>query len=134
MSVSVVGGEVEALKPGILPGQAEIYVGSGTTQSTYVFPSATIAAWNEFVGTAVPAAAFSGPGGMPTEVVGAGGAGQGGGSGGGGSGSGMAAAPSASQTQGQGQGGSANEAMRTAFPWMLVWLCMVMTMFYLMVH
>ena len=47
-SVSVLGGENATLALSILAGQLGIYQGSGTTQSTYTFPSATIAAWNRF--------------------------------------------------------------------------------------
>jgi len=50
-SIVVVGGENSTLAENILPGQAEIYYGSGTTQSTYTFPSATVAAWNSFIRT-----------------------------------------------------------------------------------
>ena len=45
------GGENSTLADTVLPGQDEIYVGSGTTQSTFVYPSATIAAWNSFFAT-----------------------------------------------------------------------------------
>ena len=47
-SVSVVGGEDATLAAPALPGQLGIFQGSGTTQFTYTFPSATIAAWNSF--------------------------------------------------------------------------------------
>ncbi|OSX59957.1 hypothetical protein POSPLADRAFT_1048408 [Postia placenta MAD-698-R-SB12] len=50
--VSVVGGEVSSLAQDVLPGQSGIYVGSGATQSTYTFPSATIAAWESYITTA----------------------------------------------------------------------------------
>ncbi|OSX64454.1 hypothetical protein POSPLADRAFT_1065593 [Postia placenta MAD-698-R-SB12] len=50
--VSVVGGEVSSLAQDVLPGQSGIYVGSGVTQSTYTFPSATIAAWESYITTA----------------------------------------------------------------------------------
>ncbi|GJE98051.1 serine carboxypeptidase-like protein [Phanerochaete sordida] len=49
--VSVVGGEDAALAGTVHPGQLGIYVGSGATQSTYTYPSATIAAWNSFFAT-----------------------------------------------------------------------------------
>ncbi len=49
---SVVGGENLTLADPILPAPPEIYVGSGTTQSTFVYPSETIAAWNSFFATA----------------------------------------------------------------------------------
>ena len=45
----VVGGEDETLAAPILPGQLGIYKGAGATQSTYTFPSVTIAAWNTFI-------------------------------------------------------------------------------------
>ena len=50
--VSVVGGEQSALANEVMTGQAEIFYGSGVTQSTYVYPSATVAAWNSFMATA----------------------------------------------------------------------------------
>ncbi len=49
---SVVGGENSTLADTILLAPPEIYVGSGTTQSMYVYPSETIAAWNSFFATA----------------------------------------------------------------------------------
>ncbi|KAG6332041.1 hypothetical protein ID866_7052 [Astraeus odoratus] len=49
---TVVGGEVSSLGNEILTGEAGIYYGSATTESTYFFPSATIAAWNAYVETA----------------------------------------------------------------------------------
>ncbi|KAI0629365.1 alpha/beta-hydrolase [Trametes polyzona] len=51
-TVSVLGGESSALAVDALPGQLGIYVGSGTTQSTYTYPSATIAAWSSYIATA----------------------------------------------------------------------------------
>ncbi|OJT09780.1 Vitellogenic carboxypeptidase [Trametes pubescens] len=51
-TVNVVGGESSALAVDAIPGQLGIFVGSGTTQSTYTFPSATIAAWNSYIATA----------------------------------------------------------------------------------
>ncbi|KAH9832569.1 alpha beta-hydrolase [Rhodofomes roseus] len=48
----VIGGEVSSLAAGVLPGQSGIFVGSGATQSTYTFPSATIAAWESYIVTA----------------------------------------------------------------------------------
>ena len=56
--VSVAGGEVASLAAPVLPGQSEIFVGSGTTQSSVVFPSATIAAWESFFAT-VTSSSFS---------------------------------------------------------------------------
>lgn len=46
------GGEVSSLGVPVLRGQAEIYRGSSATQSTTVFPSPTIEAWNNFLATA----------------------------------------------------------------------------------
>ncbi|EIW58500.1 alpha/beta-hydrolase [Trametes versicolor FP-101664 SS1] len=51
-TVNVVGGESSALAVDAIPGQLGIFVGSGTTQSTYTFPSATIAAWSSYIATA----------------------------------------------------------------------------------
>ena len=48
-TVTVVGGENQTLAGTVHPGQLGIFVGSGTTQSTYTFPSATVAAWNTFL-------------------------------------------------------------------------------------
>ena len=56
-TVYVVGGEEFALAATALPGQLGIYVGSATTQSTYTYPSATIAAWSSFYTTVTAAAA-----------------------------------------------------------------------------
>jgi hypothetical protein len=50
----VVGGESPTLAAGILPGNSEIFYGSGTTESTYIAPTATIAAWSSFIATAAP--------------------------------------------------------------------------------
>lgn len=52
----VFGGEDSTLAIDILPGGDEIYYGAGTTQSTYVFPSATRSAWEAFIQTATAAA------------------------------------------------------------------------------
>lgn len=35
-----------------MTGQAGIYYGSATTESTYFFPSATVEAWNAYIATA----------------------------------------------------------------------------------
>ncbi|KAH9893404.1 alpha/beta-hydrolase [Cubamyces lactineus] len=51
-TVSVVGGEVSSLAGDVIRGQLGIYVGSFSTQSTYTYPSATIAAWNSYIVTA----------------------------------------------------------------------------------
>ncbi|KZT07258.1 alpha/beta-hydrolase [Laetiporus sulphureus 93-53] len=48
----VVGGQVSLLAAAVLPGQPGIYIGSGATQSTYTFPTATIAAWEDYIVTA----------------------------------------------------------------------------------
>ncbi|KLO07455.1 alpha/beta-hydrolase [Schizopora paradoxa] len=49
-STSVVGGEDKTLLIGdVLPGQTEILYNSGTVQTTQVYPSATIAAWDTFI-------------------------------------------------------------------------------------
>jgi carboxypeptidase D len=56
LSGAVVGGEDPSLEGDVLPGNSALYLGSGATQSTYVFPSATIAAWDAFIQTAEPQA------------------------------------------------------------------------------
>lgn len=48
------GGENPTLAAGVLPGNSEIYYGPATTVSTYVAPSASVAAWNSFIATAAP--------------------------------------------------------------------------------
>ncbi|KIL69347.1 hypothetical protein M378DRAFT_98802 [Amanita muscaria Koide BX008] len=53
-SGSVVGGEDPKLAGDFLPGNTALYLGAGATQSTYTFPSATVAAWNKFIQTASP--------------------------------------------------------------------------------
>ncbi|PSR71876.1 hypothetical protein PHLCEN_2v12220 [Hermanssonia centrifuga] len=52
---TVIGGEDPQLANIILSGQSGIYYGSGTTQYTYTYPSATIAAWETFVAFATDA-------------------------------------------------------------------------------
>ena len=47
----VVGGE-DSKYSGVLSGQSEVFGGSGSTEFTYVYPSATIAAWESFIATA----------------------------------------------------------------------------------
>ncbi|OAX36453.1 alpha/beta-hydrolase [Rhizopogon vinicolor AM-OR11-026] len=47
--VTVVGGEVSSNE--IMTGQAAIYYGSATTESTYYFPTATVEAWNAYIAT-----------------------------------------------------------------------------------
>ncbi|KAJ8597488.1 alpha/beta-hydrolase [Rhizopogon salebrosus TDB-379] len=51
-TVTVVGGEVSSLANEIMTGQAGIYYGSATTESTYYFPTATVEAWNAYIPTA----------------------------------------------------------------------------------
>ncbi|KAF9244678.1 alpha beta-hydrolase [Melanogaster broomeanus] len=51
-ALTVVGGEVSSLGNEIMSGQAGIYYGSGTTASTYFFPTATVEAWDAYVATA----------------------------------------------------------------------------------
>ena len=47
--VSVVGGEDPTLyENGILPGADGIFIGAGTTQGVYTYPTATIEAWKSF--------------------------------------------------------------------------------------
>lgn len=51
--VSVIGGENSSLSSDFLPGEHNpIFYGSGTTQSSTLWPSATIAAWDSFIATA----------------------------------------------------------------------------------
>lgn len=49
--VTVIGGENSTLAGQNLPAADEIYYGSATTQSTYIAPSATRAAWKAFIRT-----------------------------------------------------------------------------------
>ncbi|KAG1831383.1 Alpha/Beta hydrolase protein [Suillus variegatus] len=51
-SATVIGGEVSSLANEIMTGQAAIYYGSATTESTYYFPTATVQAWNAYIATA----------------------------------------------------------------------------------
>ncbi len=68
---TVQGGEETTLfVNNILPGQTSIFVGNRQTESAFVYPSATIAAWESFTQTAIP------PG--PTSGSGSGGSGSGG--------------------------------------------------------
>ena len=48
---TVIGGEDPTFK-GVLTGQAGIFVGSGSIESTVFYPAATIAAWESFIATA----------------------------------------------------------------------------------
>ena len=51
--VSVIGGENSSLTGDFLSGEHNpIFYGSGTTQFSTVWPSATIAAWDSFLATA----------------------------------------------------------------------------------
>jgi len=50
----VEGGQDPEFVADVLPGQDEIYYGPGVTLSTFVFPSATIAAWRSFIGQPTP--------------------------------------------------------------------------------
>jgi carboxypeptidase D len=58
---SIVGGEDSALAEDVLPGSDPIYYGSLTTQSSTVWPSATIAAWQAFIETETASAASATP-------------------------------------------------------------------------
>jgi len=49
---SVVGGENPDLAEFIQSGSAPIYTGAGTTEGSYVAPTATIASWDRFIATA----------------------------------------------------------------------------------
>lgn len=53
---SVVGGENTSLAASALTGQSAIFIGSGMTESSYVYPSATIASWESFIATATATA------------------------------------------------------------------------------
>jgi len=54
-SGATVGGINATLAQGIMPAyQDPIYFGSATTQGSTIYPSATIAAWEAYVATAVP--------------------------------------------------------------------------------
>ena len=50
--VVVVGGEDPSLSGSALPGQTAIFTGSGMTEGSYTFPTATIDAWESFIATA----------------------------------------------------------------------------------
>lgn len=101
-TVSVVGGESTSLAAEVLPGQSGIYVGEGSTQSTYTYPSATIAAWESFIDTAIPS---------PTIAA---------------SSSGNIASPSPSQGDGQGS----NAESTICLSWMLASLCTLSVVVY----
>ena len=51
-TVTVVGGEVSSLGNEIMTGQAAIYYGKAMSASSYVYPSATIGAWDAYMLTA----------------------------------------------------------------------------------
>lgn len=55
-AVSIVGGESSALVGDYLRAGPEIYYGAGTTESTYIAPTATVVAWDNFIATAAPVA------------------------------------------------------------------------------
>ena len=48
---TVVGGEDSGFR-GVISGQLGIFGGSSSTQFTFTYPAATIAAWNSFIATA----------------------------------------------------------------------------------
>ena len=50
--IEVIGGQDEALAASALPGQTAIFTGFAETQGSYVYPTATIAAWESFIATA----------------------------------------------------------------------------------
>lgn len=54
--IQVIGGVNSTLAEDVLPGGDEVFYGSGATQSTYVAPSATRAAWRSFIRTATATA------------------------------------------------------------------------------
>ena len=54
-TVTVVGGEVSSLGNEIMTGQAGIYYGQATTESTYFFPSATVEAWDNYMASTTAA-------------------------------------------------------------------------------
>ncbi|KAF8659838.1 hypothetical protein AX16_001723 [Volvariella volvacea WC 439] len=47
----VIGGQDPALAGTVLPGADAIYMGSGTTESTYFWPQRTVDAWREYIAT-----------------------------------------------------------------------------------
>ncbi|KAH0834739.1 Alpha/Beta hydrolase protein [Lanmaoa asiatica] len=51
-TVTVIGGEVSSLGGEIMTGEAAIYYGQATTESSYLFPSATVEAWDAYIATA----------------------------------------------------------------------------------
>jgi carboxypeptidase D len=52
--VAAIGGEESKYNTSNIPAGPEIYLGSASTQSTYIAPSATIAAWESFYATVAP--------------------------------------------------------------------------------
>ncbi|KAH9849948.1 alpha/beta-hydrolase [Lenzites betulinus] len=58
----VAGGEDAALAVDAVRATAGVFVGSVTTQSTFFFPTATVAAWNSFIATATATVIAAAPG------------------------------------------------------------------------
>lgn len=58
----VAGGEDAALAVDAVRATAGVFVGSVTTQSTFFFPTATVAAWNSFIATATATVIAVAPG------------------------------------------------------------------------
>ena len=96
-AVSVVGGESTSLAAEVLPGQSGILVGTGTTQSTYTFPAATIAAWESFIATATAISTLPGSGDLSPSPT----------------------SPGADQNQ-------SGAAAQLASPWLILTLCTVL--------
>ncbi len=48
----VVGGEDPALAEDVMPGTTAIFYGQGTTASSFIVPSETLASWSSFLATA----------------------------------------------------------------------------------
>ncbi|PAV20228.1 alpha beta-hydrolase [Pyrrhoderma noxium] len=72
-SVSVTGGEDSSLIEGlrnILPGESAILYGSGSATSTFVFPSETISAWENFIVSALSEEAVNAPSATATTTSG----------------------------------------------------------------
>jgi carboxypeptidase D len=70
-STSALGGETvnyTVSSHDVIAAAPDIFVGSGSTTSTVIAPSATIAAWDSFLATRVPSGSVNGSGGtMATE-------------------------------------------------------------------
>jgi carboxypeptidase D len=71
ISTTAVGGEsvnYTVSSHDVIAAAPDIFVGSGSTTSTVIAPSATIAAWDSFLATRVPSGSVNGSGGtMATE-------------------------------------------------------------------